>query len=154
MASVIRDPGGLKRVQWCVGDGDRRTLRLGNVSVRQAEAVRIRVEQVLVEGIGRAIRVQSLNFEIIGVIGEPIRRRHPQPSPGIHVAIRGENRVAGARVNLDDVVILFVPAKITCAIRCLGPLGGVEKAPILPVDVKMIKVSAFGRVALGQLRVA
>jgi integrase len=47
VASVIRDPKGFKRVQWCVGGGERRTLRLGNVSVRQAEAVRVRVEQIL-----------------------------------------------------------------------------------------------------------
>ncbi|HMN41880.1 MAG TPA: tyrosine-type recombinase/integrase [Phycisphaerales bacterium] len=47
MASVIRDPKGLKRVQWCVAGGERRTLRLGSVSVRQAEAVRVRIEQVL-----------------------------------------------------------------------------------------------------------
>lgn len=47
MASVIKDPGGGKRVQWCVGNGQRRTLRLGTVSVRQAEAVRVRIEQVL-----------------------------------------------------------------------------------------------------------
>lgn len=47
MASVIRDANGTKRVQWTVAGGDRRTLRLGAVSVRQAEAVKIRVEQVL-----------------------------------------------------------------------------------------------------------
>ena len=47
MASVIKDPRGFKRVQWCVGDGDRRTLRLGSVSLRQAEVVRTRIEQIL-----------------------------------------------------------------------------------------------------------
>ena len=47
MASVIRDPNGFKRVQWSNGGGDRRTLRLGNVSVRQAEQVKVRVEQLL-----------------------------------------------------------------------------------------------------------
>lgn len=47
MASVIQDPGGGKRIQWCVGKGQRRTLRLGNVSKRQADAVRVRIEQVL-----------------------------------------------------------------------------------------------------------
>lgn len=47
MASVIRDPKGFKRVQWCVGEGERRTLRLGKVEMRHAEAVRVRIEQVL-----------------------------------------------------------------------------------------------------------
>lgn len=45
MASIVKDPGG-KRIQWCVSGG-RRTLRLGNVSLRQAEAVKVRIEQVL-----------------------------------------------------------------------------------------------------------
>ncbi len=47
MASVIKDPGGLKRIQWCIGGNQRRTLRLGNVTLRQADAVRVRIEQVL-----------------------------------------------------------------------------------------------------------
>ena len=47
MASVVRDPNGFKRVQWSNGHGDRRTLRLGNVSVRQAEQLKVRIEQLL-----------------------------------------------------------------------------------------------------------
>lgn len=47
MASVIKDPGGLKRIQWSVGGGERKTLRLGNVTQRQADAVRVRIEQLL-----------------------------------------------------------------------------------------------------------
>src|SRR5206468_8980786 len=73
--------------------------------------------------------------------------------PGIHVAVRRKNRVAGAGVHLDDIVILFVTAKVTRAVGGLGPLVRVVKAPILPVDVKMVKVSAFARLPLGQLSV-
>jgi integrase len=47
VASVIQDPKGLKRIQWCIGDGQRKTLRLGAVTMRQADAVRVRIEQVL-----------------------------------------------------------------------------------------------------------
>ena len=94
-----------------------------------------------------------MDFEIIGVVGEPVGRRHPQTGPGIHVAVRGENRVAGAGVHLDHVVILFSASEVTFAIRGFRPLGGVVQSPILTVDVKMIKVAAFGRLVLGQLRI-
>lgn len=47
MASVISDPNGTRRIQWCVGKRERRTLRLGAVSQKQAEAVKVRIEQVL-----------------------------------------------------------------------------------------------------------
>ena len=95
-----------------------------------------------------------MNFEIIGVAGKTVCRCHPQTSPGIHVSVRRENRVTCASVHLDDIVIFLVAAKIACAVRGLGPLVGVVKAPILAVDVKMVKVTALRLLALGQLGVA
>jgi len=44
VASVIRDPGGRKRIQFVAGDGSRRTIRLGKIERRHAEAIRIKVE--------------------------------------------------------------------------------------------------------------
>lgn len=44
MASVSRDANGTKRVLFTDGDGERRSVRLGAVSVRAAEAFRLRVE--------------------------------------------------------------------------------------------------------------
>ena len=51
MASIIRDPRGFKRIQWVVGDGVRRTLRLGKVTSAQAEAIKVRIEAVLLAGV-------------------------------------------------------------------------------------------------------
>ena len=87
----------------------------------------IHIEQILVSRIGRAIDIEPLDFEIIRVRGEAIGGRLPEASPGIHVAVRGVNGVAGAAgINFDDVIILFVPPKVGFAKRGLGPLVGVE----------------------------
>lgn len=47
MASIVRDPGGRKRVQFQDGQGRKRTIRLGVASAKQAAAIKVRVEQVL-----------------------------------------------------------------------------------------------------------
>lgn len=47
MASVSRDRNGTKRVCFTDGTGKRHVLRLGRVTVRQAEEVRVRVEALL-----------------------------------------------------------------------------------------------------------
>lgn len=46
MASVVNDPSGFRRIQWR-DNGDCRTLRLGKVSLLQANAIKVRIEQVL-----------------------------------------------------------------------------------------------------------
>ncbi len=52
MASVISDPNGRKRIQFVAGDGTRKTIRLGKATVRQAEAVKVRVEQLALAATG------------------------------------------------------------------------------------------------------
>lgn len=47
MASVIKDPGGRKRIQFTDPGGKRRALRLGKVSQKAAEAIRVHVEALL-----------------------------------------------------------------------------------------------------------
>ena len=47
MASVSRDKGGTKRLLFTDGDGERRAIRLGKVSVKSAETFRHRVESLL-----------------------------------------------------------------------------------------------------------
>ena len=46
MASISREANGRKVVQFVGADGKRRSIRLGQVSKRMAEAVRIRVEHL------------------------------------------------------------------------------------------------------------
>jgi integrase len=52
MASVISDPNGRKRIQFVAGDGSRRTIRLGKATSRQAEAVKVKVEQLVLAATG------------------------------------------------------------------------------------------------------
>jgi len=47
MASIINDPGGRRRIQFTAPDGTRKTIRLGKVSKRAAEVVKLRVELLL-----------------------------------------------------------------------------------------------------------
>ena len=52
MASIISDPNGRKRIQFVAGDGTRKTLRLGKATMRQAEAVKVKVEQLALAASG------------------------------------------------------------------------------------------------------
>lgn len=46
MASISREPNGRRSIQFVAGDGKRRTIRLGKISQRGAEAVKLRVEML------------------------------------------------------------------------------------------------------------
>ncbi len=52
MASIISDPNGRRRIQFAAGDGSRKTLRLGKATMRQAEAVKVKVEQLALAASG------------------------------------------------------------------------------------------------------
>ncbi len=46
MASITRESNGRKTIQFVAGDGKRRSIRLGKTTVRNAEAVRVKVEDL------------------------------------------------------------------------------------------------------------
>ncbi len=47
MASIVKDGDGLKRIQVVCPDGQRRAIRLGKVSMKQAEAFKVKVESLI-----------------------------------------------------------------------------------------------------------
>ncbi len=51
MASIGNDPNGRKRILFIAGDGKRKTIRLGKVSMRQAEAFKVKLESLVGERI-------------------------------------------------------------------------------------------------------
>jgi len=53
MASISKGPNGLRTIQFVSGDGKRRSIRLGKVSQKQAEAVKLRVEALNAAAISR-----------------------------------------------------------------------------------------------------
>jgi hypothetical protein len=56
MASIANDPGGRRRILFVAPSGDRKAIRLGKVSLRSAEGVKYRVEQLLeVQLLGRSM---------------------------------------------------------------------------------------------------
>jgi integrase len=48
MASITREPNGRRTIQFVGGDGKRRSVRLGKVSQRTAEAIKVRIEHLAV----------------------------------------------------------------------------------------------------------
>ena len=52
MASVISDKNGRKRIQFIAGDGSRKAIRLGKATIRQAESVKVRIEQLVLAATG------------------------------------------------------------------------------------------------------
>ena len=56
MASIARDPGGRKRVLFSRPDGKRVSVRLGKMTMRHAEAIKVKIEAIVSAGIsGHAI---------------------------------------------------------------------------------------------------
>ena len=47
MASIVKRPNGTKEIQFVDAEGKRRTLRLGTVTIKVAQEVKIRLEQLL-----------------------------------------------------------------------------------------------------------
>src|SRR5918997_1013302 len=51
MASIVDDPNGRKRILFVGSDGKRRAVRLGKATMKQAEAFKGKVEQLVSAGI-------------------------------------------------------------------------------------------------------
>ena len=47
MATIGSDANGRKRILFVAGDGTRKTVRLGKVTMKQAEAFKVKVEAVI-----------------------------------------------------------------------------------------------------------
>jgi hypothetical protein len=63
MASISKDDGEQRRIQFVGPDKKRHTVRLGKVSQRAAEAVRFRIEQLLAAKLtGHAIETDTVRW--------------------------------------------------------------------------------------------
>lgn len=62
MASVIDDPNGRRRIQFVASDGSKRTLRLGKVSRKQADAFKVKVEAVIAANITGSMDDETSRF--------------------------------------------------------------------------------------------
>ena len=93
MASISRDPGGLKRILFVAPDGKRKTLRLGKTSMEWAREVKRHVEALLeakvqqttperptLEWIGRLVPVLRRRLHAVGLIERPAEEE-PEAEP-------------------------------------------------------------------------
>ena len=74
MASVVDDPGGRRRVQFLAPDGKKKTLRLGKVDRRTADAVARHVEALLAARISGQVTPRETATWLAG-IGDQLRDR-------------------------------------------------------------------------------
>ncbi|NQT39184.1 MAG: hypothetical protein HQ581_16925, partial [Planctomycetes bacterium] len=94
MASISNDPGGRRRILFVDPDGQRKAVRLGKVSKREAESVKYRIEQLLAAKIiGNAVDgdaaqwVASLPAPLaaklakVGLIAKPERKAEATLGP-------------------------------------------------------------------------
>jgi hypothetical protein len=63
MASIAKDPGGRRRILFVAPDRKRKTIRLGKVSQRTAESVKLRVEHLVAAAIhGHALDAETARW--------------------------------------------------------------------------------------------
>ena len=51
MASISPDANGNRRILFMAGDGTRKAIRLGAIPIKQAEAIKLKVEAILAENL-------------------------------------------------------------------------------------------------------
>ena len=97
MASINNEPNGRRTIQFVGADGKRRSIRLGKVSRRQAESVKVKVEEGELVEVGHGLLVveamkmeNSLTAPVAGRVGT------------IHV-------VAGQTVEKDEFLMEMMP---------------------------------------------
>lgn len=74
MASIARDPGGRKRILCNRPDGKRVCIRLGKMTVRNAEAIKLKIEAIVSAGISRhAIDDETARW--ISRLGEALAKK-------------------------------------------------------------------------------
>jgi len=62
VASIGKDPNGHKRILFVAGDGSRKTIRLGKVSMKQAEAFKVKAEALIGCGITGAMADETARW--------------------------------------------------------------------------------------------
>jgi len=103
MASLARDNNGKKRIQF-IADGRRKTIRLGKVSLRQAEAVRRHVEALIA-----ATKTGVVAEETVGWLGSLDDRMYGKL---VHVGLVQPRQNARLGTILDEYITSrFVDAK-------------------------------------------
>ena len=100
------------------------------------------IEQVFVSGVLGSVGIATLEFEIGRSVRESRFGGVIKTSPGIHVPVRGVDGVR-PRLDLNDVVVVFVAAVVGGRISRFGALTTIVEAPVLAIDVQVVVVPAL-----------
>jgi integrase len=119
MASVSRDANGTKRVLFTDGDGERRSVRLGKVSVKAAESFRLRVEALLA---AKELH-QSPDAELAAWLHDLPERMHARL---VRVGLT-DPRASATRVTLGGLLAAF--------------FAGVDVKPATRVRMEQVKTA-------------
>lgn len=113
MASITNDPNGRRRIQFTGAAGKRKTLRLGKVSLRHAESVKVKVNELLSASITGAPLSQETSlwlkqldkvmYEKLAAVGLVKPKTYEAFGEFIDAYIDGRNDIkVGTRTNLKQ----------------------------------------------------
>jgi integrase len=75
MASVIDDPNGRKRILFVASDGSRKAIRLGKATAKQADAFKVRVEQLILVATGATSAIDDETARWVAALDDRIHGR-------------------------------------------------------------------------------
>jgi hypothetical protein len=74
MASISRESNGRKTIQFVAADGTRKSIRLGKVSQRMAEEVKVKVEQ-LGSAIASGLPINNETAQWVARLGDDLANK-------------------------------------------------------------------------------
>jgi hypothetical protein len=129
MASVIKDPGGRRRIQFVGRDNKRKTIRLGKITHEAALGVKVHVERL----VQASVTAQPLDKKTAGWVAELDSVLHTKLAIVGLVQVREEVGQATLKLFLDAYVAKRSDVKDSTATvyghthRCLVNFFGAEK---------------------------
>jgi len=150
VASIGNDPNGRKRILFVAGDGSRKTIRLGKVSTKQAEAFKVKVEALIGHGITGAMADETARW--LADLPDPMHARLAA------VGLIPERQSTRLAAFLDAYIASRVDVKDGTAViwghtrRCLVDFFGADKPlrDITPGDAdawRLYLIAQKGKIA-------
>lgn len=114
MASISNKPNGRRWIQFTDATGKRKTLRLGKVSLRHAESVKVKVNELLSASVTGAPlsqessvwlkQIDSIMYEKLAAVGLVRSRARQTLGPFLDAYIKGRKDIKeGTRINLERI---------------------------------------------------
>ncbi|MEZ4515304.1 MAG: tyrosine-type recombinase/integrase, partial [Chloroflexota bacterium] len=146
MASISNDPNGRRRILFFNDKGERKTIRLGVVSLRHAESVKLKIEDLVSASItGNAPRDETARWVVS--LGSTMHDKlanaglvKPRESAKLDEFIGG---YLAQRVDLKPATMVVMEQARRHLVRFLG--AGTDIRQIMPADADHYKAHLLGR---------